>query len=105
MNRPRRSTRRRTPASRNLALAAIFASLASVGVAPAGERVATTLATRQVRAAQSASPRATRRIEFSTERTDDWLCRHVSAFFCTSIFPTASTTPPPATNSRSRSRG
>jgi hypothetical protein len=39
---------------------------------------------------------APRRVEtFRTERTDSWLCLHVSSFFCRDLFPTVTTTPDP----------
>jgi len=33
--------------------------------------------------------------KFRTEKTDSWLCTYVSAFFCTSAFPTISAAPDP----------
>ena len=30
---------------------------------------------------------------FRTEKTDSWLCSYVSAFFCTSAYPTLTTSP------------
>lgn len=40
------------------------------------------------------APSQTRRSPpFRTERTDSWLCSHVSPFFCTSLFPTLETRP------------
>src|SRR5262245_15631660 len=31
--------------------------------------------------------------KFRTEKTDSWLCNYVSAFFCTSTYPTLTTSP------------
>ena len=42
---------------------------------------------------------------FRSEKTDSWLCNNVSAFFCTSLFPTLSTPDPPPTTSSTPLRG
>ncbi len=49
---------------------------------------------------------AARRVEsFKSERTDSWLCAYVSPFFCTSLFPTLTTTPDPPTTPTTPVRG
>lgn len=42
---------------------------------------------------------------FRTEKTDSWLCNYVSAFFCTSMFPTMTTSPEAPKNPQTPQRG
>jgi hypothetical protein len=52
-------------------------------------------------------PAAPRRVKtFRSEKTDSWLCVHVSPFFCTGLFPTLPTTsdPPKAPTQPARAR-
>jgi hypothetical protein len=56
--------------------------------------------------AVTARATAARRVEtFKSERTDSWLCAYVSPFFCTSLFPTLTTTPDPPTTPTTPVRG
>lgn len=48
--------------------------------------------------AQARHTQARKEEKFRTEKTDSWLCNYVSAFFCTSAFPTLSTAPDPPAN-------
>ena len=41
---------------------------------------------------------------FRSEKTDSWLCNYVSAFFCTSMFPTLTTAPEPPAATPKRGR-
>lgn len=108
---PRKGRTKRSSTLAAILLAGLAAlATAALGTAaaqerPAGSTEARPAAVRRVTAARGAANRQTRAVPFSTDKTDDFLCRHVSAFFCTSVFPTASTAPPPAQNNRSRSRG
>ncbi|HKA37745.1 MAG TPA: hypothetical protein VKH43_13050 [Thermoanaerobaculia bacterium] len=74
-------------------------SFLSAGVAMAGaggnERMSRIERADQVQARRT----QTRKEEkFRSEKTDSWLCNYVSAFFCTSAFPTLSTAPEPPAN-------
>ncbi len=62
----------------------------------------------RIERAEAVTNRATaaRRVEtFRSERTDSWLCAYVSPFFCTSLFPTLTTTPDPPTTPTTPVRG
>jgi hypothetical protein len=42
---------------------------------------------------ERSAPRVNQKVVvFKTDRTDSWLCNNVSAFFCTDLFPTLTTT-------------
>ncbi len=56
----------------------------------------------QAVASRAAAPR---RLEtFKSEKTDSWLCAHVSPFFCTDLFPKLTTTPEPPKSTPVRGR-
>lgn len=57
---------------------------------------------RSVRApAQPAARSQTTRkgVAFKTDRTDSWLCNHVSPFFCSDLFPTLTPSPDQSSSS------
>ncbi len=57
-------------------------------------------------AAVAARTAAARRTDsFRSERTDSWLCVHVSPFFCTGLVPTLPTTPESPANTATPVRG
>ena len=97
--------RRRRTSNRILGLAAAMALTAGGARAVEPRAPVSPVVRSEIRAAAAPTQRETRRVEFSSAKTDDWLCRHDSAFFCSSVFPTSSPTPPPANNSRGRGRG
>ena len=85
----------------------LLASAAGSGVALGEQKPARTLAPRQVSVA-SRPPRTNggaRAVAFQSERTDDWLCRHVSAFFCTQLFQAAPEARTNTTSQTTRQRG
>jgi hypothetical protein len=60
----------------------------------------------QIERAGASRATAARRIkEFRSEKTDSWLCLHVSPFFCNGLFPTLPTTPDPPKNPAQPDRG
>lgn len=72
------------------ALAGLLISALSIGIALAGEARPTREVRSKARSAQADSPKV---LQFRTDKTDSWLCQHVSAFFCTDLFPTLVTRP------------
>jgi hypothetical protein len=73
---------------RKLMTAGLMASILSCALALGEER-----ATPRPAAQPAAHPRTERRqVDFKTERTDSWLCAHVSVFFCSNLFPTLGST-------------
>jgi hypothetical protein len=42
---------------------------------------------------QARGTQARKSEQFRTEKTDSWLCSYVSSFFCTSAFPTLTSSP------------
>jgi hypothetical protein len=89
-------------------LAGFVFSLLSAGVAMGAGAEGNVRMSRIERAAAIESRRAeSRKTEtFRTEKTDSWLCNYVSPFFCTSLFPTLSSSPntpkSPSTPARGR---
>ena len=75
-------------------------SFLSAGVATAAGAAGNERMSRIERAGQVEERRIqSRKAEkFRTEKTDSWLCSYVSAFFCTSAFPTLTTAPEPPNN-------
>jgi hypothetical protein len=70
-----------------------MAMLLSASIAVAGEDAPQA---RTDRAAAHPAPRsqiARKNVSFQTERTDSWLCNHVSVFFCSNLFPTLGSSP------------
>jgi hypothetical protein len=57
-------------------------------------------------AVESRSAESRKTETFRTDKTDSWLCNYVSPFFCTSLFPTLSSSPntpkSPSTPARGR---
>jgi hypothetical protein len=76
-------------------LAGLVFSLLSAGVAMGAGAEGNVRMSRIERVAAIESRRAeSRKTEtFRTEKTDSWLCNYVSPFFCTSLFPTLSSSP------------
>ena len=87
-------------------LAGLVFSLLSAGVSTGAVAEGNVRMSRIERAATVTSRRAeSRKAEsFRTEKTDSWLCNNVSAFFCTSLFPTLSTSPDTAKGAPTRGR-
>jgi hypothetical protein len=87
-------------------LAALVFSLLSAGVSNGAVAEGNVRMSRTERADAVSSRRSTSRKTdtFRTEKTDSWLCINVSAFFCTSMFPTLSSSEPPK-NSAVPARG
>ena len=89
-------------------LAGLVFSLLSAGVSMGAGAAGNERMSRIERAATIESRRAeSRKAEtLRTEKTDSWLCDHVSPFFCTSLFPTLSPSPntpkSPSTPARGR---
>jgi hypothetical protein len=75
-------------------LAGLLFSLLSASVSMAADAGGNVRMSRIERAgAVQSRAAAPRRVEtFRSERTDSWLCVHVSPFFCTGLFPTLPTT-------------
>jgi hypothetical protein len=90
-------------------LAGLVFSLLSAGVATGAVAEGNARMSRIERAAAVDSRRAvSRKTEtFRTEKTDSWLCNYVSPFFCTSLFPTLSSSPntPQSPSTPARGRG
>jgi hypothetical protein len=90
-------------------MAGLVFSLLSAGVATGAGAEGNVRMSRIEKAAAIESRRAvSRKAEtFRTEKTDSWLCNYVSPFFCTSLFPTLSSSPStpasPSTPPRGRS--
>src|SRR5262245_85922 len=70
-------------------------SFLSAGVATAAGTGGNERTSRIERAGQTQARQTQPRREekFRSEKTDSWLCNYVSAFFCTSAFPTLTTAP------------
>jgi hypothetical protein len=88
-------------------LAGLLFSLLSVSASMAAGPEGNVRMSRIERAGAVASrATAARKIEtFRTEKTDSWLCLHVSPFFCNGLFPTLPTTPDPPKTSSQPARG
>jgi len=78
-----------------LILSGLLFSLLSATVSTAADAEGNVRMSRIEKAgAEQSRAAAPRRIEtFHSEKTDSWLCVHVSPFFCTGLFPTLPTTP------------
>ena len=68
----------------------LFAGVASAAGAAGNERTSKIERAGQVQSRQAQTRKAEK---FRTEKTDSWLCNYVSAFFCTSLYPTLTTAP------------
>jgi hypothetical protein len=60
---------------------------ASIGLATGDPETRPARSAARITSRQQATPKTT---SFSSEKTDSWLCAHVSPFFCSSLFPTLS---------------
>jgi len=79
----------------------VFAGVATAAGAEGNERTSQIERAGQVQSRQV----QTRKTEtFRSEKTDSWLCNYVSAFFCTSVYPTLTTAPDPPKSAPQRGR-
>jgi hypothetical protein len=87
----------KTKATAKAILAGLLFSLLSASASMAAGAEGNVRMSRVEKAGAVASrATAARRIEtFRSEKTDSWLCLHVSPFFCNGLFPTLPTTSDP----------